>query len=67
MFLDNYEVYTDDVPRNCEESRDKNIFLCEKKPAKVIHFMAKSYSEDTGLNYYKGFWKHYESLPWSLV
>ncbi len=66
-FLDLKEVYTHDVPSNCEKSRDKNIFLCDKKPAKVIHFMAKSYAEDSGLNYYKGFWDHYKQLPWSLI
>ena len=67
LFLDTNEVYTNDVPSNCEKSRHKNIFLCEKKPAKIIHFMAKSYAEDSGLNYYKGFWDHYKLLPWNII
>ena len=35
----------EDIPFNCEESKRRNIFTCEKR-AKVLHFMAQSYKVD---------------------
>jgi hypothetical protein len=57
---------TNDIPLNCDESKNDNIFVCTKR-ASVLHFMAQSYNENDFMRYYSGFWDSYSNLSWSLI
>ena len=59
------------VPLNCAASRARKMFVCEKT-ARVLHFMASSYSSGTGeglgaLRYYQNAWDYYAKMEWMVI
>jgi len=60
-----------DVPLNCDRSRERNIFVCEKT-ARVLHYMAGSYSDGSEagvgvMQYYHNAWSFYYNLGWAML
>ncbi len=60
------ELTLQEIPLNCVISELNQIFSCESR-AKVIHFMAQSYSKVVDIGFYDDFWDSYAKLYWSLI
>ena len=58
--------YANQVPYNCPQSIENDIFVCTNR-AKVLHFMAQTWYSYDFLRYYANFWRMYADLSWSLL
>ena len=66
-FLNSSDLKLNEVPLNCDESRKKHVFACPKR-AKVVHFMAQSYTIASEIfGYYTSFWHSFNQLSWNTV
>ena len=65
-YTENSDYRFSSIPKNCGNTVNKNIFVCDKQP-KILHFMAQSYKDYDFFEYYSSFWSDYKSLSWTDI